>query len=162
MRQQRFGWLRRRLSYANVMATLAFFFALTGGAMAANKYLQASDPITQGDLAGSTYGIPLIAAGKVTSGKIADGAITTSKFDSAAKAPNADKLDGLDSTAFLSGYQVVSHDFADNTPGDTDVADVVTCPAGKTPVGGGGEAVWTNTSGVTSRTGQLDFSIPYE
>ena len=84
--------MRRRLSYANVMATLAFFFALTGGSMAAAKYLQASDSITQGDLAGSTYGSPTIAAGK----------ITTSKFDSAAVAPNADKLDGKDSSELLS------------------------------------------------------------
>ncbi len=41
--------LRRRLSYANVMVTLAlflaaFFLALTGGAMAGAKYLTANDP----------------------------------------------------------------------------------------------------------------------
>jgi hypothetical protein len=87
--------MRRRLSYANVMATLAFFFALTGGAMAGAKFLQASDPITQGDLAGSTYGNPVIAAGKVTTGKIGDGAITSSKFDSSAVAPSAAKLGPL-------------------------------------------------------------------
>jgi hypothetical protein len=52
--------MRRTLSYANVMATLAFFFALTGGTMAATKYLTASDPITQGDLDGSTYGNPTV------------------------------------------------------------------------------------------------------
>jgi hypothetical protein len=83
-----------------VMATLAFFFALTGGTMAATKYLQASDPITQGDLAGSTYGNPVIADGKVTMGKIADGAITTAKFDSSATAPNATKLAGHPQTDF--------------------------------------------------------------
>src|SRR5262245_33309296 len=38
MRIPRFQGLRGRLSYANVMATLAFFFALTGGAMATGKY----------------------------------------------------------------------------------------------------------------------------
>jgi len=31
--------MRRRLSYANVTATLALFFAISGGAMAANHYL---------------------------------------------------------------------------------------------------------------------------
>jgi len=93
--------LLNKLSYANVMATLAFFFALSGASMAGVKYVTASDeiPVTS-DLAGSTYGNPQIAAGKVTSGKIADGAITSSKFDSSALAPNADKLDGLDSSAF--------------------------------------------------------------
>jgi hypothetical protein len=69
--------MRKRLSYANVMATVAVFFALTGGAWAAtSKYLMASDPIAQGDLAGSTYGNPVIAAGKVTSAKVADGSLT--------------------------------------------------------------------------------------
>lgn len=76
--------MRQRLSYANVIATLALFFALTGGAMAANKYLMAGDQITQGDLAGSTYGNPVIAAG----------AITSAKFNSAAVAPNSTQLSG--------------------------------------------------------------------
>jgi hypothetical protein len=106
MRFSRFRGLKGRLSYANVMATLAFFFALTGGSMAATKYLTSSDQITQGDLAGSTYGNPLIAAGKVTSSKLADGAVTSAKFDSSALAPNADKLDGRDSTGF---GEVVAH-----------------------------------------------------
>ena len=32
-------WLRRHLNYANVIATLALFFAITGGALAAKHYL---------------------------------------------------------------------------------------------------------------------------
>src|SRR5262245_46066527 len=97
---EKLGGLRRRLSYANVMATLAFFFALTGGAMAGVKYVTASDTIpATSDLTG-TYGNPQIANGKVTTPKIADGAITTAKFNSSALAPNADKLDSLDSSAF--------------------------------------------------------------
>jgi hypothetical protein len=73
--------MRHKLSYANVMATLALFFALTGSAMAAGKYLLSTDtiPVTS-DLAGSTYGNPVIAAGKVTTDKIADGAIATPKI----------------------------------------------------------------------------------
>ena len=94
--------MRRRLTYANVIATIALFFALTGGAWAAaSKYLMASDPITQGDLAGSTYGNPVIATGKVTTGKITDGAVTTAKFDGSALAPNADLLDGVDSRWYV-------------------------------------------------------------
>jgi hypothetical protein len=34
-----FSWIRRRCSYANVVATLALFFAMTGGALAASHYL---------------------------------------------------------------------------------------------------------------------------
>lgn len=53
-----------------------------------------------GDLTG-TYPNPTIGAAKVTTGKIADGAITTPKFNSSALAPDADELDGIDSTGFL-------------------------------------------------------------
>jgi hypothetical protein len=88
MRLSRFKGLRARLSYANVMATVALFFALTGGAMAGVKYLTATDSITAGDLAGSTYGTPVIANGKITS----------AKFDSAATAPRASAVGGLNVT----------------------------------------------------------------
>ena len=120
--------LRGRLSYANVMATLAFFFALTGGAMAGVKYLTASDPINAGDLAGSTYGTPVIAAG----------AITSAKFAPTAKAPDADTLDGIDSTAFLSGY--VGANSAESTvsvPAGGQATADNWCPAGKVAIGGG-------------------------
>jgi len=120
MRLPRFHRLRGRLSYANVMATLAFFFALTGGAMAGVKYISANDPIpSPSDLAGSTYGNPVIAAGKVTSAKIADGAITSSKFDSAATAPNATTLAGHSLTDFP---LVVAHGSV-TPPPDTLVPD---------------------------------------
>jgi hypothetical protein len=134
--------LRARLSYANVIATLALFFALTGGAMAANKYLQATDPITTGDLAGSTYGNPLIAPGKITSSKIADGAITSAKFDGSAKAPDSDKLDGKDSTDFLGATAVPSkiieraNDSGPIQPGDPGATNA-SCDSGEQVVGGG-------------------------
>jgi hypothetical protein len=128
MRIPRFQGLRGRLSYANVMATLAFFFALTGGAMAAPKYLTANDPINAGDLAGSTYGTPVIAAGKITS----------AKFAPTAKAPDADNLDGIDSTQFFSGYAGGSA--ADSTvsvPAGGQATAHSWCPAGKVTLGGG-------------------------
>jgi hypothetical protein len=133
MRLPRFHGLRRRLSYANVMATLALFFALSGGAMAATKYLQATDPITQGDLAGSTYGSPVIAAGKVTTAKIADGAITSAKFDSLAVAPNSAQLGGLAPSAYMtkvgSGRVSISGSL---TPGSCALGEV-DAPAGTDP-----------------------------
>jgi hypothetical protein len=67
--------MRRKLTYANVMATLAFFFALSGGAMAVTKYLTANDPIVAGDLAGSTYGDPVIADGAVANAKLANSSV---------------------------------------------------------------------------------------
>jgi hypothetical protein len=126
----------KRLSYANVMATLAFFFALSGGAMAAGKYLLSTDTIaSSSDLAGSTYGSPVIAAGKVTTDKIADGSITTAKFAGAAIAPDASKLGGhpvadfarvvtsgtitLAATTFAAGTCTEIHALADVTATDS-------------------------------------------
>ena len=86
------GTMARRIIREPV-ALVALFFALTSGALAANKFIQSTDPITQGDLAGSTYGNPVLAGGTVN----------TSKFAPTAKAPNADLLDGIDSTGFLQG-----------------------------------------------------------
>ena len=139
--------LRGRLSYANVMATLAFFFALTGGAMAGAKYLTASDPITAGDLAGSNYGTPVIA----------DGAITSAKFASTAKAPDANTLDGIDSTQFLSALSGGSS--ADSTvsvPAGGQATAHSWCPAGKQPLGGG-YFVFTDPSAL--RTVAATFAV---
>jgi hypothetical protein len=128
MRIPRFHGLRGRLSYANVIAMLALFFALTGGAMATTKYLQATDPITAGDLAGSTYGNPVIA----------DGTISSAKFAPTAKAPDADKLDGINSTVFLSGYSAGTAPDADVTvPAGGVATGHARCPAGKVAIGGG-------------------------
>jgi hypothetical protein len=69
------------------VALVALFFALGRGAMAANTYIRSADPIPSGDLAGSTYGSPLIASGKVTNGKLANCSLT-------ARAPDSAKLGG--------------------------------------------------------------------
>lgn len=108
MRGPRLARLRPRFTSVHVLALVALFLALSSGAMAATKYLTANDQITQGDLAGSTYGNPVIAAGKVTTGKIADGAITSSKLDSSATAPNAAKLRGFDVTTVSQTFTVVT------------------------------------------------------
>src|SRR5262245_58887537 len=85
------------------MATLAFFFALTGAATAGVKYVTASDPIPAGSDLTGTYGSPTIGEAKVTSAKIADGAITSSKLDPTVTAPNAARLGGLDASDFVTG-----------------------------------------------------------
>jgi hypothetical protein len=44
--------------------------------MAANTYIRSSDTIPSGDLAGSTYGSPLIASGNVTNAKLANSSLS--------------------------------------------------------------------------------------
>ena len=147
---QRFRGLRGRLSYANVMATLAFFFALTGGAVAATGALKATDPITAGDLAGSTYGTPIIA----------DGAITSAKFAPNAKAPDADTLDGINSTQFLSGYGPGEAGSTVSVPAGAQATASSWCPAGKQPLGGGYFPLTALTAGDSAlRTVTAAFAV---
>lgn len=104
--------LRRRLTYANVMATVAFFFALTGASMAGVKYIAAGDAIpATSDLAGS-YGDPKIADGKVTTDKVADGAITSSKIASNAVTSGALAVGSVSGGA-LAGKVVTSEKIAE-------------------------------------------------
>jgi hypothetical protein len=74
----------------NVVAYLALFFALGGGAMAANTYIRSTDTIPSGDLAGSTYGSPVIASGAVTTGKLGNGAVTNGKLANSSLSVNTD------------------------------------------------------------------------
>jgi hypothetical protein len=104
MRFPRFEGLRGRLSYANVIATVALFFALTGVATAGVKYLTANDPIpSSSDLSG-TYGNPLIGANKVTGAKVLDNSLTGADIDesSLGTVPRAGTADTAGISAFVS------------------------------------------------------------
>jgi hypothetical protein len=123
MRLPRFRGLPRRLSYANVIATLALFFALTGTATAVGKYLTTSDPIIQGDLAGSTYGNPVIA----------DGKITTAKFNASAVAPDSQKLGGHPASAFAAVVARGTISLSGNVAGHSCLDDGEDLPTGVDP-----------------------------
>lgn len=67
------GWFRGRMTYANVMATIAVFLALGGGTYAATH------------LGKNTVGTKQIKNAAVIEAKIANGAVTQSKISSSAQ-----------------------------------------------------------------------------
>src|SRR5205085_3462005 len=80
------------------VAFVALFFALSGAAVAGAGYLKASDKITKGDLAGSTYGDPVIAAHKVTNKKLQHASLTVATDGSTLTGGGPINLGGSNST----------------------------------------------------------------
>ena len=109
--------LRPHLTYANVMSTIACCGVLAGGtAYAANTIGSAdiidesilSADIKNGEVKGTDIGIGQVQGSRITDGTlktedIADDRVTGADVSEAtlAKVPDADKLDGLDSTGLL-------------------------------------------------------------
>lgn len=69
--------LRARLTYANVVATLALFLALAGGSAIA---LSGRNSVTTKDIAPGAVSTPKLARGAVTAAKIRNGSLHLSDF----------------------------------------------------------------------------------
>jgi hypothetical protein len=140
---------RRRPSPALAISVLALFVALGGTGYAAIRIprnsvrsLQVANGSLQTvDLSrkarASLKSIAGLAAGGSLSGRypkpaIKNGAITTPKFAAGAVAPNANLLDGIDSTGFLPANGKAAD--ADKLDGQSSSAFVPSCPAGTTRV----------------------------
>ena len=115
--------IKKRLTYANVMSSIAVFLVLGGAtAFAATKIGSgqikanavktgkiAKEAVTTSKLKNESVATTKIANGAVTTAKIADKAVTGAKIDptglgtvpSASTAANAEKLNGLSSSAFV-------------------------------------------------------------
>ena len=76
--------LRARLTYANVVATIALFFALTGGAVYAARKIHsrniARNAVKSRNLAKNAVKVRNLAPNSVNSSKIADGSIAPADF----------------------------------------------------------------------------------
>jgi hypothetical protein len=129
--------LRSRLTYANVMSTIAVFAALTtGGAYAAGK-------ITAGDISKNAVHSKHIKRNAVTTLKIRDRAITAAKLADGVeglRGPVGPKGDqgpqGSTGRVGISDYEYVEK-FHNVQPGDTFIQLSASCPDGKKLLGGG-------------------------
>lgn len=125
--------MRRHLTYANVMATIAVFVTLGGGAYAVSKIdtadikkgavtakkLRAS-AVTTEKIADGAVTTPKLADGAVTAPKLGDGAVGTAKIapdavtgadvdeSSLGPVPSALTLDGLSASAFERAGRIVA------------------------------------------------------
>jgi hypothetical protein len=88
--------IRRHLSYANVMATVAVFVALGGGAYAASS-------INGSEIKSRTIKGKKLIKKTVSRKEVKDDTLTGNQINESTLGivPNADKLDGMDSTEFL-------------------------------------------------------------
>jgi hypothetical protein len=98
--------LRQRLTYANVVSSLALFLVLTGGAAYAAKKIGSHqlrggavttakikrNAVTTSKIANGAVKTSKIAPGNVTSGKLATGSITAEKLAPGFVAPAAERL----------------------------------------------------------------------
>src|SRR4051812_13678452 len=96
---------RPALSYANVMSTVAVFLAMSGTAVAATQ-------ISGTTIKDRTVGHKKLALNTVTGAEVSESTL--------ARVPNADKLDGIDSTGFVKGagvkvYRAVKSGLEDNS-----------------------------------------------
>jgi hypothetical protein len=137
--------MRKRLSYANITATLALVFAMSGGAMAANSYLINStkqiNPKVLKKLAGKPGKTGNAGANGATGSAGATGA--TGPQGPGGKEGIAGKEGkegpkGETGSPGTSGYQIVEGNIAKGTESGFNLAtSVAKCPSGKSLLGGG-------------------------
>jgi hypothetical protein len=169
--------IRHRLTYANIMSTIAVFAALGGGAYAAaqigpddiqrnavrskhikknqvgRKHLKRKAVSTAKIAGGAVTGVKL-RNGAVTETKLADGAVTGAKVEESTLGivPNADLIDGVDSTELMRGRGRTVAGRATDAPSGSpsaplNLADGQFTLACQNPASVGSDFVFKNTSG---------------
>jgi hypothetical protein len=163
--------LAGRLTYANVMATVAMFIALGGGAYAAVKLpansvgtkqikkngVRAADlgtaAVTSTKLAAKAVRTPALSDGAVAFSKLAPNAVDGSKVidNSLGGADvNESTLEAVPAAGRADSLSRVDYETAATTipPGAASAAATAVCPAGMSAVGGGGKVSAPDTAGL--------------
>ena len=131
------GMRRGKLTYANVMSTIAVLGVLAGGsAYAAAK-------IGAGDIKNNAVRSRHIRNKAVSTGKLANGAISTAKL--ANGAVGSSKL----AAGIPHDIELVSGSSLTNS---ADKSAQVECPAGKLPIGGGAASPTSGATGFVALT----------
>ncbi len=162
--------MKRTLTYANVMSTIAVFGVLGGSAYAAAqigprdikrnavraKHIK-KNQVARKHLKRNAVSAAKIAGGAVTGDKLADGAVTGPKVDESSLGivPNADLIDGVDSGDLVRGAGRARAFSGTDAPGDSpsapfNLADGQFTLACQNPASVGSDFTFTNTSGAAA------------
>jgi hypothetical protein len=143
--------MRRHLNYANVVATLALVFAMSGGALAAKHYLvnspkQISPKVLKSfantntslfkKLSKTVVVTKAASAATATNATSAGTATTATNATNATNATHAGTAGAADSAGALTGIQIVKGPDIPNKHGEQD-SQFVVCPSGMHAIGGG-------------------------
>jgi hypothetical protein len=169
--------LRPRLTYANVVSTICLCLVVGGGSAYAANTIGSSDVINESllsediknsevktsELANAAVTRDKLASTAVTNGKLGGSAVDGSKVadnslggadileSSLARVPNADKLDGIDSTGFVQGRGTLLSNRMVFLPGTGLYRTFLQIPGlGELKAGcfsDGADILWSNTTG---------------
>jgi hypothetical protein len=141
--------LRDRITYANVMATVALFVALGGVSYAAVN------------LPKNSVGAKQLKKNSVNSAKVRNGSLTLSDFKRSqrAKLRGAKGATGAPGAPGVSGWQIVTAT-AKEVGGDAE--EGVLCPAGKRPLGGGAVVEGAEGGEVAVNSVAIDGNAPFK
>jgi hypothetical protein len=157
--------LRARLTYANVMATIAAFLALGGGGIALADHLTVrSSDIVDGQVKKPDVGTQQVGSSELLNNAVKSEDVKPDSLggsriveSSLGTVPNADKFDNLNSTDFV--HDIVVSTGQTSTNSDQIKERFRPCPSGRKVVGGGAQVVQVDGSGNPVLSQNIDPNL---
>jgi hypothetical protein len=157
--------LRSRLTYANVMATIAAFLALGGGGIAVASHLTVrSSDIVNGQVKKPDVGEEQVGSSEVLNNALKSEDVKPDSLggsriveSSLGTVPNADKFDNLNSTDFA--HDIVVTTGQSSTNNDAIKERFLQCPSGRKVVGGGASVVQVDGNGNPVLSSNIDPNL---